>query len=125
VAHEKVAHPRTKSAIHPDVTATPEIELRILEDELARTEEAIRRKREEMTPKFTLDEVFEYDPGDVEGDAMTGVLAVSYLLDSLSSVGNDPIDGVIAQGLAQVLKHYAGDICKYLKPAAPDLEISR
>ena len=49
------------------------------------------------------------DPGRAT-DAVKGLLCASYLLDSLSDGGNEPIDGRVAQGLSLVLQKYAGDI---------------
>jgi hypothetical protein len=56
------------------------------------------------------------DPGRATG-AIKGLLCASYLLDSLSDGGNEPLDGRIAQGLSLVLQKYAGDV-SHLKPKA-------
>jgi hypothetical protein len=103
---------------NPSIPVTPEIELEILESELSRVKHALRRKREELAPKFTLDDVFECDEGDVKGNAIKGVLAVAYLLDSIACTGTKPVDGSVAQGLSCALKHYADNIESYLKPKA-------
>ena len=86
-------------------------------DRLAGTTRTIRRK--ELAPKFTIEEAFDYDEKDCVADAVKGTLAVAYLLDSISLTGMNDIDGRIAQGLAYALRHYAGDVGKYLKPIAP------
>jgi hypothetical protein len=70
------------------------------------------RKREE---KFTLKDAFSYDgSGDYARDTVKGILAVSYLLDSISRIGNKPVDGRIAQGLAFALQEIAEDASRYL-----------
>jgi len=61
---------------------------------------------------------FDYDPGDPTGDVSTGLSCVSYLLESLSQAGNEPVDGMTCWGLSQALQHYAHDVRKYLKPIA-------
>jgi len=78
----------------------------------------------ESAPKFTLEEAFDYDQSEYKTDAVKGVLAVAYLLESVSSLGNDEIDGRIAQGLAITLRYYAKNMNSYLAPAedVKDLE---
>jgi hypothetical protein len=66
-------------------------------------------------PKFTVDEVFYYDPGECTRDVTTGMRSIAYLLESISNVGNDPVDGIIGQGLSFALTHYADKAEKYLK----------
>jgi hypothetical protein len=61
---------------------------------------------------------FNYDPGDPVGDVATGLSCVGYLLESLSEVGNESVDGMTCWGLSQALQHYAHDVRRYLKPAA-------
>ena len=80
-----------------------------------------RRKRQKPAPKFTLEEAFDYDPGEYLADLVKGILAVAHLLESVSNSGNDPIDGQVAQGLALALRHYGKDAQAYLKQKAEDL----
>lgn len=63
-----------------------------------------------------------YEPGNPAGTAAKGILAVAYLLDSMSDAGNYPIDASAACGLARVLEHYAETVRKDLKAkaAAPE-----
>jgi hypothetical protein len=55
----------------------------------------------------TLKEAMSYDPSDSPGDVAKGLLAVSYLLDSLSDAGNECLDGPIALGLCYALRAYS------------------
>jgi hypothetical protein len=93
VASIKVARPRESAS-----------EFTLNDEEL----NATMSEREEK--KFTLEEAFSYDGSSEEGyvdDVRKGILAVSYLLDSISKIGSDDVDARIAQGLAHALRHYA------------------
>ncbi len=102
------------------------------DEDAKRTEEDMTKKlkarkrvttcaqREALAPKFTLEEAFDHDVSDYVGDPVKGTLAVAYLLESISSTGNDKIDGPIAQGFACVLRHYAHHVGVYLRPKAAD-----
>ena len=91
----------------------------LLRSELTRTQRALRVAEEELKPKMTLEDAFEYDPADSVGDVVRGTLSVSYLLHSLAD-RHDPVDGFILQGLAYVLDSYAEDARFYLKKKAAD-----
>jgi hypothetical protein len=65
--------------------------------------------------RFTLEEAFTYDgQTDYASDTVKGVFAVSFLLDSLSKIGNADVDARIAQGLAYALRAIAKDADKFL-----------
>jgi hypothetical protein len=58
--------------------------------------------------RFALEEAFTYDGSEnYARDAMKGVLAVSFLLDSLSNNGNEDVDARTAQGLGFALRDIA------------------
>jgi hypothetical protein len=70
-------------------------------------------------PRETLEEAFSYDGHeDHGGDVVKGIVAVSYLLDSISDIGNKDVDGRIAQGLAYSLRYFAKCTRHYLTEAS-------
>lgn len=60
-----------------------------------------------------------YEQGDVAADVVNGIGAIAYLLESLSDIGNDGIDGEVAYGLSSALRHYARHAEHYLTAKAP------
>jgi hypothetical protein len=68
-----------------------------------------------LEQRFTLEEAFTYEGSeDYASDTVKGVLAVSFLLDSLSEIGGKDVDARIAQGLAYALRAIAKNADKFL-----------
>ena len=76
----------------------------------------MRQARCELEEKFTLDEAYDYGPGDRKGASLKGLMAVAYPLDSITDVGNEDLEGQIASGLAYVLRHFAGEVNDLVNP---------
>ena len=102
--------PSASHSTKTDVPITEELELRILE-----TRRELRAMKEKLAPKFTLQDAFECNPSDIVGEAIKGLLSVGFLLESLSVIGNEEIDGRIAQGLGLAVQHYAYYTKDFLK----------
>jgi hypothetical protein len=73
---------------------------------------------DEAVGELKVRDEFDYDPGDAVGDISKGLKCVSYLLESLSDAGNEPVEGMVSWGFSQALRHYSEDVRKYLKPIA-------
>jgi hypothetical protein len=86
----------------------------VLKQQIARAQAKTKK-----APREPLEEAFSYDGSeDYTGDVVKGIVAVSYLLDSISDIGNKDVDARIAQGLAYALRHFAKNTRRYLTEAS-------
>lgn len=66
--------------------------------------------------KYTIDQAFDYFYGSEDEcnllNSERGVRAVAYLLTYCSEMGNEPLDGDAAVGLARILNYCASDLAR-------------
>jgi hypothetical protein len=113
---EKTMTKKTKEvpASQRELPSTPELELKILEAEFARVKKALSEKREQLAPKIIFENAFDYEYANNPRDVVKGLFSIAYLLDSISELGNEEVEGPICNGLAYALKRYAGNVKGYL-----------
>jgi hypothetical protein len=75
--------------------------------------------RESVIHSVQQQKSLKYESGDVAADVLNGIGAIAYLLESLSDIGNDALDGMTAYGLSIALRHYAACADRYLTVKAP------
>jgi hypothetical protein len=70
-----------------------------------------KKEREIDLDQELIAEAFELKAGD-RLQLEKKILAVSFLLDTCSGEGNEPVDGIIAVGLAAILRGAAADAAR-------------
>jgi hypothetical protein len=108
---------KKKSVQSKDVPSTPEIELKILEAEFARVEQALKQKRAQLAPQSQkereafLDAFFLGDDLDDERAVRAAALLVDWGFGVNAGVGRESKEQ-LATGIASVLYLVAGSIAQ-------------